>query len=269
MSLNDCQKQFQDTLAQIDSKMVITHQRLHPGLYQRLSSYSSYLWFSKPTSLSAIQCALKGWNCIGKDELECKTCSSRYICHLDVHTCVSDQEVVYVKRLLDSHKETCSWKRLQSPSYTFPNLDYTSSHSCLVTRVESMIPHQNEIKIVDFSSFIKDQEMEIIRLCVPNVKDSILILALLGWESCEISPADLLECFYCSRKIPFKNQSIHALESHKQFCLWRQGYKSILEILKSGKRKRKQVVEHVEEKNVLKLLDSLLPKKNKYNKYNK
>ncbi len=80
---------------------------------KRLSSYTPSSWFAKPRELSAPQCALWGWRCVGVDRLACDACLGEL-----VGGSREDQQMTSASsRMLSAkHRSFCPWREIACPS---------------------------------------------------------------------------------------------------------------------------------------------------------
>ena len=84
-------------------------------LYGRLQTFKSMTWFAKPERISARECARRGWENTGVDELTCETC--RVVIKFpvmddkeysrDMYAAVVDS---FEGQLVLSHKQLCPWR---------------------------------------------------------------------------------------------------------------------------------------------------------------
>ncbi len=80
-------------------------------LYVRLHTFTSMTWFAKPASIGAVECARRGWENTGSDELTCETCRAVLAFPKNVATEVMPVVVAsFEKKLGTAHDHMCPWR---------------------------------------------------------------------------------------------------------------------------------------------------------------
>lgn len=80
-------------------------------LYMRLQTFKSMTWFAKPTSIGAVECARRGWENTGTDELTCETCRAVLAFPRNVELEVMSAVVAsFEKKLETAHDQMCPWR---------------------------------------------------------------------------------------------------------------------------------------------------------------
>ncbi|KAI8106467.1 hypothetical protein M9435_001011 [Picochlorum sp. BPE23] len=87
-------------------------------LYSRLQTFKSLTWFAKPPKINAQECARRGWENTGMDELTCETCRSVIKFPVSFQDDSFDVEpdqmrnVVdsFEKKLTEAHETLCPWR---------------------------------------------------------------------------------------------------------------------------------------------------------------
>lgn len=80
-------------------------------LYARLQTFRSMTWFAKPELVNALECARRGWENTGIDELTCETCRTvlKYPCVESV-ACEPIAGKRFEENLSMSHDPLCPWR---------------------------------------------------------------------------------------------------------------------------------------------------------------
>ena len=80
-------------------------------LYVRLHTFTSMKWFAKPASIGAVECARRGWENTGTDELTCETCRVVLAFPKNVDMEVMPAVVAsFEKKLETTHDHMCPWR---------------------------------------------------------------------------------------------------------------------------------------------------------------
>lgn len=105
------------------------------ALHQRLETYRPLTWFAKPTSVSPVVCASKGWTNQARDQLCCEFCSAKLLYPQNV---AYDQKQaaadLFAPLLTKQHTGTCPWR---SASCNESLLAYTPAPSAELTQAFS------------------------------------------------------------------------------------------------------------------------------------
>lgn len=80
-------------------------------LYARLQTFKSMTWFAKPEKVNARECARRGWENTGVDELTCETCHT-VLKYPSVESLECEQVAGerFEKSLSLSHDQMCPWR---------------------------------------------------------------------------------------------------------------------------------------------------------------
>ena len=98
-------------------------------LYARLQTFKSMTWFAKPEKVDARECARRGWENSGLDELTCETC--RAVLKYPAVESVECEKVVgerFEERLVLAHDATCPWR---SAVCSLSLLEFPKHLSCM------------------------------------------------------------------------------------------------------------------------------------------
>lgn len=81
-------------------------------LFRRLSTFKSMTWFAKPQTISAVNCARRGWINVDMDTLACESCGARLL--FSTPSSWTQQQVekaalVFSLKLDTGHKLLCPW----------------------------------------------------------------------------------------------------------------------------------------------------------------
>lgn len=83
-------------------------------LYSRLQTFRPSTWFAKPESIGAQECARRGWENTGEDELTCETCHAiiKFPVPMDDLEPFMVEKVVgdFEKKMSEKHASTCPWR---------------------------------------------------------------------------------------------------------------------------------------------------------------
>jgi len=80
-------------------------------LYVRLQTFKSVTWFAKPKCVGAVECARRGWENTGADELTCETCRAVLVFPKDVDLDVMPAVVAaFQNKLETTHDHMCPWR---------------------------------------------------------------------------------------------------------------------------------------------------------------
>ena len=85
---------------------------------RRVSSFRPALWFAKPPGMRAVDCARRGWVCVGSDLLQCESCNFKLIFKVPAHVSSEDARGLAAKtvpRLDANHAVRCGWRGRESP----------------------------------------------------------------------------------------------------------------------------------------------------------
>ncbi|KAI3991798.1 hypothetical protein MKX01_038196 [Papaver californicum] len=81
-------------------------------LLRRLATFKSMTWFGKPKSVSAVNCALRGWINVEMDIIACEACGSRLLFSTPsswTRQQIEKAAAVFSLKLDSGHKSLCSW----------------------------------------------------------------------------------------------------------------------------------------------------------------
>lgn len=87
-------------------------------LYSRLQTFKSLTWFAKPPRINPQECARRGWENTGMDELTCETCRSVIKFPVSLQDDSVDIEPAHMsnvvdsfeKKLTEAHEALCPWR---------------------------------------------------------------------------------------------------------------------------------------------------------------
>mmetsp|Transcript_6191 Transcript_6191/g.19720 ORF Transcript_6191/g.19720 Transcript_6191/m.19720 type:complete len:423 (+) Transcript_6191:3-1271(+) len=112
-----------DRLRRVADEVTTTPARCRPwnrdDYLARLRSFTVSRWFAKPASASAIECARRGWSCVGKDLLECACCRARLAFKLTVQAqseAFEEGAALFAEKLSTAHAEVCPWQNQSCPA---------------------------------------------------------------------------------------------------------------------------------------------------------
>lgn len=165
--------------------------------YRRLRSFRPGWWFNKPLGVSPIECARRGWACIGPDRVRCECCGEELSFVREGQIWVVNgapmKEAPTSKALIEAHSQFCPW-RSRDVDVTNPGAladeELVSATEARRARLASQL---HVVPVLAESGQVADKD---------NVFET---LARAGWERLMVGKApnelECLTCFYCQRTV--------------------------------------------------------------------
>ncbi|OLL26921.1 mRNA export factor rsm1 [Neolecta irregularis DAH-3] len=222
-------------LSQLDSPLPPSRKRKsEEGTYvpwsqkhflSRLGSYKPDQWTFKSPVINEVFWAKRGWACIGKDHLQCVTCSNTV-------TILYEEKLgpnMWADKAVSEHSESCPWHKILA-------IRFSDSE-----QVKQDF-EQRYNQLIDESS-IDTVHPELPSLSVSHPVEIASTLALFGWNK----EGDVLYCGICQRRLGLWRyrdckETLNVTKEHKAYCPWvygddRKGWEILLHIL-TGKKNR-------------------------------
>ena len=85
---------------------------------RRVATFRPAVWFAKPEGLKPVDCARRGWTCVGVDALQCESCEARLL--FAVPPTASNDDAKKLARLTapglnENHAPSCGWRGAACP----------------------------------------------------------------------------------------------------------------------------------------------------------
>jgi hypothetical protein len=221
---------------------------------QRLATFRDdiSLWLGKPEKLSGVAWALRGWSCVEKDTVECRSCNQRVV--VDLNPEVSSADVVpgepisyedkFEAQIIEGHGEHCSWKDYGCPKsinrveikgfYIVQNV-LRSRYENIISAISGInisslgVKFDNKINLITaFEEFCRRaySKNPPSTTGTPSLDHSLFALALFGWDKHPDSTAiDVtIQCKACFASVGLWNieerGGLQADSSHYTDCPW-------------------------------------------------
>jgi len=167
------------------------------GYRQRVDTFTVFRWLGHQPSVSPLECARWGWECVETDLLRCVSCRAFVYGRNDDLLANKENDAKLKLALVQSHKSYCIWSSTSSPT-TFYTLQFASHDVCresflVAIRAFSHLP-KCAIPSLDLSSLVTppfeaetssllsslEPEREKLAVAVEAWKP-LLTLVLCGW----------------------------------------------------------------------------------------
>ena len=86
---------------------------------RRVATFRPAVWFAKPEGLRPVDCARRGWTCVGLDTLECESCKARLLFQVPPTASSGDAAALARRtapRLDENHEPSCGWRGTSCPA---------------------------------------------------------------------------------------------------------------------------------------------------------
>ena len=85
---------------------------------RRVATFRPAVWFAKPEGLKPVDCARRGWTCVGVDALQCESCEAKLL--FAVPPTASNDDAEKLARLTapqldENHAPSCGWRGAACP----------------------------------------------------------------------------------------------------------------------------------------------------------
>jgi hypothetical protein len=86
---------------------------------RRVQTFRPAVWFAKPPGLRPVDCARRGWTCVGVDTLECESCKARLLFAVPPTASNDDAKKLATMtqpKLDQNHEPSCGWRGTTCPA---------------------------------------------------------------------------------------------------------------------------------------------------------
>ena len=86
---------------------------------RRVQTFRPAVWFAKPPGLRPVDCARRGWSCVGVDTLECESCKARLLFAVPPTASSDDAKKLATMtqpKLDQNHEPSCGWRGTTCPA---------------------------------------------------------------------------------------------------------------------------------------------------------
>ena len=85
---------------------------------RRVATFRPAVWFAKPEGMKPVDCARRGWTCVGVDTLQCESCEAKLL--FAVPPTASNDDAEKLARLTapqldENHAPSCGWRGAACP----------------------------------------------------------------------------------------------------------------------------------------------------------
>ncbi|XP_033106570.1 nuclear-interacting partner of ALK-like [Anneissia japonica] len=212
-----------DGWSQKDDSLVDHKRVFHPddkkAYYQRVQTYTSFIWVEPLAALSPLMCARYGWKCINVNTLKCVSCKE--VLYVGIPDNITyEQECDASKKIIQlistAHLDICPWPTSPSPEKFSMVVETTRKSTSLefVNRVESMLKDKSTLPSLDVD-FIASEDVDVtdvintIRNMYSELQENdklddaeicaAVFLALFGWTNSELDGGSIIVCNHCKR----------------------------------------------------------------------
>ena len=80
---------------------------------RRVATFRPAVWFAKPEPMRPVDCARRGWTCVGPDTLECESCKARLLFAVPPTASSGDASALARRtapKLDENHEPSCGWR---------------------------------------------------------------------------------------------------------------------------------------------------------------
>jgi len=152
----------------------------YEGFLCRVSSFTPLRWLSHSPSVSPLECARWGWECVETDLLRCVSCKAFLYARNDDILTNSASDAVVLSKLQRGHKPYCLWASTSSPRpfYTLHFSSRQDCHSKILARIKSYISLPSAaLPTLDLSNVVSSSTSTILSSTVNGSKDDAAVLS--------------------------------------------------------------------------------------------
>ena len=128
---------------------------------RRVATFRPAVWFAKPEGLRPVDCARRGWTCVGVDTLECESCKARLLFAVPPTASSDDAKKLATMtqpRLDQNHEPSCGWRGTTCPASVarFPRVPDETLRDEFRARRDALLELEHVPEVCAITSAVED-----------------------------------------------------------------------------------------------------------------